>query len=311
MSNILIIKHGSLGDIAQISGAIQDIKENHPNDKILILTTSPYEGLFKKCPYIDKVYIDQRFPRWNLYYLFKLKKMILQFELTKIFDLQNSSRTSFYKKFLFKHIEWSSTETTLPRGSNKKDFDNEGVLDRFNFQLKHSGIITKHTLKPNFSWACDNVDNLKKIYNLEKYVLLFPFCSINLQHKKWPHFNNLVSLINKRYSKIKIIIAPGPHEIKESNTINAQTILKDDKALTITELAGLIQDSEFVISNDTGPAHISAHLGAKGIALFGRHTTPKKVSMETDKFKTISKYDLNELSAEEVFSKISKELSLI
>jgi len=26
MSNILIIKHGSLGDIAQASGAIQDIK---------------------------------------------------------------------------------------------------------------------------------------------------------------------------------------------------------------------------------------------------------------------------------------------
>jgi len=34
MSNILIIKHGSLGDIAQISGAIQDIKENHVEDVI-------------------------------------------------------------------------------------------------------------------------------------------------------------------------------------------------------------------------------------------------------------------------------------
>ena len=32
MSNILIIKHGSLGDIAQASGAIQDISENHKND---------------------------------------------------------------------------------------------------------------------------------------------------------------------------------------------------------------------------------------------------------------------------------------
>ena len=32
MSNILIIKHGSLGDIAQASGAIQDISDNHPND---------------------------------------------------------------------------------------------------------------------------------------------------------------------------------------------------------------------------------------------------------------------------------------
>ena len=27
MSNILIIKHGSLGDIAQISGVIRDIRE--------------------------------------------------------------------------------------------------------------------------------------------------------------------------------------------------------------------------------------------------------------------------------------------
>ena len=39
MSNILIIKHGSLGDIAQASGAIQDISENHKNDRIYLLTT--------------------------------------------------------------------------------------------------------------------------------------------------------------------------------------------------------------------------------------------------------------------------------
>ena len=32
MSNILIIKHGSLGDIAQASGAIQDISENFKED---------------------------------------------------------------------------------------------------------------------------------------------------------------------------------------------------------------------------------------------------------------------------------------
>ena len=36
MSNILIIKHGSLGDIAQASGAIQDIFENHKNNQLYI-----------------------------------------------------------------------------------------------------------------------------------------------------------------------------------------------------------------------------------------------------------------------------------
>ena len=47
MSNILIIKHGSLGDIAQASGAIQDIYENHKNDRIYLLTTNAYLEVFK------------------------------------------------------------------------------------------------------------------------------------------------------------------------------------------------------------------------------------------------------------------------
>ena len=38
MSNILIIKHGSLGDIVQISGALRDIRDNFKDEKILILT---------------------------------------------------------------------------------------------------------------------------------------------------------------------------------------------------------------------------------------------------------------------------------
>jgi len=162
MSNILIIKHGSLGDIAQISGAIQDIKENHSGDKIFMLTTSPYKQLFSKNPYIDQVYVDLRLPRWNFYYLFQLKKMVSRLDIYKIYDLQNSSRTSFYRKLLFNNVNWSSTETTLPYGKIKKDFDNDAVLDRFDFQLRQSNIITKHTLKPDFSWACENIIELKK-----------------------------------------------------------------------------------------------------------------------------------------------------
>ena len=33
---------------------------------------------------------------------------------------------------------------------------------------------------------------------------------------------------------------------------------------------------------------MAAHLGKEGIVLFGHHTTAKKVSIETDKFKAIS-----------------------
>ena len=76
MSNILIIKHGSLGDIAQASGAIQDISENHKNDQIFLLTTKPYFDLFKKNPFIHEVILDKRLPRYNLIYLYFLMRDI-------------------------------------------------------------------------------------------------------------------------------------------------------------------------------------------------------------------------------------------
>ncbi len=115
MSNILIIKHGSLGDIAQISGIIRDIRETHNSEKIFILTTSPYVELLSRCPYVDGVLIDRRLPRWNILYLLALKKMLKKYNFSHVYDLQNSSRTIFYQKYLLNVLQWSSTKTTLKK----------------------------------------------------------------------------------------------------------------------------------------------------------------------------------------------------
>ena len=77
------------------------------------------------------------------------------------------------------------------------------------------------------------------------------------------------------------------------------------------ELAGLISKSSFVIANDTGPAHMAAHLGKMGVVLFGHHTTPKKVSIETDKFKAIISDKLENLTAEKVYQEIEEKIKLI
>ena len=77
------------------------------------------------------------------------------------------------------------------------------------------------------------------------------------------------------------------------------------------ELAGLIKKASYVIANDTGPAHMSAHLGQMGTVLFGYHTTAKKVSIETDKFKAITADDLKNLSVERVYAEVKNNLNLI
>ena len=52
---------------------------------------------------------------------------------------------------------------------------------------------------------------------------------------------------------------------------------------------------------------MSAHLGVKGVTLFGKHTTAFKVSIERENFKAIQVEDLNKLSAEKVFERISSK----
>ena len=312
MSNILIIKHGSLGDIAQACGAIQDISENHKSDVVHLLTTKPFFDLFKKNPHVSNVILDKRLSRLNLIYLYSLMKEIKKYSFSKVFDLQNSSRTSFYKKILFpkatKEI-WSSTETTLPAGINKQDFDKDSVLERFDHQLKSSGIKTSYTTKPNFSWSVSDITQIKNDYQLDKYILLFPFCSPHLALKKWPYYNELIELIKKKFeNQFKIIVAPGPDEIEDASNINSLCILDNGKALDISQLASLIKDSSFVIANDTGPAHITAHLGSKGLALFGSHTTPYKVNIETQNFKAIQAPELTKLSADKVFERLNSLL---
>ena len=308
MSNILIIKHGSLGDIAQASGAIQDISENHKNDQIFLLTTKPYIDLFKKNPFIHEVILDKRLPRYNLIYLYFLMKELKNHNFSKVYDLQNSSRTNFYKNILFPKadkIVWSSSITTLPSEKNKEEFDKISVLERFDYQLKESGLNTSNTLKPEFSWAGIDISEIINFYKLDKYILLFPFCSPHLTLKKWPYYNDLIQKIYDRYGEeYKIVTAPGPAEIKEAKDINAIALLDNGRALNISQLTSLIKSSSFVIANDTGPAHIAAHTGTRGLTLFGKHTTAYKVSIKRENFQVIEVDDLNNLSAEKVFERL-------
>ena len=313
MSNILIIKHGSLGDIAQASGAIQDISDFHKDDKVYLLTSKPYIDLFKKNPYLEDIILDKRLSRFNLIYLFSLMRELKKYKFQKVFDLQNSSRSSFYKRILFPSADsaiWSSSETTLPKDQSKEEFDKKPVLDRFKHQLDSSGLTTNKTMLPDFKWACSNIDNIKKEFDLDKYIILFPFCSPHLQIKKWPNYNKLIDLIkNKFKDEYKIIVAPGPDEINMTKEINAISILKENRSLDISELATLIKQSSFVVANDTGPAHMAAHLETKGLALFGSHTTAYKVSIERQNFKAIQVTDLNKLSPEKVLEYLIKSLN--
>jgi len=309
MSNILIIKHGSLGDLIQANGAIKDIKKFYSNRKVFLLTTQPFSIFMSECPYLDGVLIDKRLPRWNLFYLNNLKKTLAKYDFSKVFDLQNSSRTRFYKRFIIKDVEWSSTETTLEPGQNKRDFDQDPVLDRLELQIKKSGIETEFTKNIDLNWAIENTSHLVKKYTNREYILLFPFCSPKLKNKKWPYYKELVQKLKQEFkNKYSVLLAPGPNEIKDANELNAKVVLENNENVKLKTLVSLIHSAKLIIANDTGPAHIASHLDKKGLVLFGSHTSAKKVSIENFNFKAISVENLNDLDVNTVLKEVKAKL---
>ena len=309
MSNILIIKHGSLGDLIQANGAIQDIKNSFKTSKVLLLTSMAYLEFMSSCPYIDGVILDKRLPRWNLFYLQDLKKLLEKYEFSHVFDLQNSNRTKFYKKYLLKKPIWSSSETSLDDGEKLSDFNEDSVLTRIERQLKKSNVLINNTQAINLNWSIKDISRNLKQYTNGEYVLLFPFCSKKHVQKKWPYYSELIVKIKEFYkNRYPVLVAPGPNEIDEAKRLNAKLVLDKNKPVSINFLVSLINSAKYIVSNDTGPAHICSHLNKKGIALFGSHTTAKKVNIGNTNFKTLTVNNLTELKVEDVLSYIKKNL---
>ena len=310
MSNILIIKHGSLGDLIQANGAIKDIKEFYENRKVILLTSSPYSIFMSECPYVDGVITDKRLPRWNLFFLYNLKKLLARYNFSKVFDLQNSKRTKFYRNFIIKNAEWSSSVDTLAPGQSKKDFDNYPVLDRMELQLKKSNIPTKYVKNIDLNWANEDLSSLTNKYTNRDYILIFPFCSKKHQNKKWPFFKDLISRIRREYkNNYSILIAPGPYELEEANQLNAKIVMDNGKSINIKMLISLINDAKFIIANDTGPAHIASHLKKKGLVLFGSHTSAEKVSIENSNFRALTVKNLADLDVDTVMKEVKTRLN--
>ena len=310
MSNILIIKHGSLGDLIQANGAIQDIKNSFKSSKILLLTSRPYLEFMSECPYIDGVILDKRLPRWNIFYLKDLKKLLEKYKFSHVFDLQNSNRTKFYKRYLLKEHIWSSSENTLEKGEKLTNFNENSVLDRMEKQLKKSNVKIKYIKNINLNWAIKDISRNLKQYTNGDYILIFPFCSKKHIKKKWPYYSELIVSIKEIYkNKYPVLVAPGPNEITEAKKLNAKVVLdKKDNPVKLDFLISLINSAKYIISNDTGPAHACSHLNKNGLALFGSHTTAKKVNIGNTNFKTITVNSLSELKVEDVVTNIKKNL---
>ena len=296
MAKILIIRLGAFGDVLQSEGAIHDIRLAYPGDEIVILTTKPYRRIFERCPWVDRIMIDPRSPRYDILALLKLRRDVRNEHFDLIFDLQNSSRTRMYRNWL--GTEWCQKDEAFNRAESQRQGRHLAILERIELQLKQAGLATPHTLHPDVSWMADDVSDLLHANGLRPgFILLLAGSSARHPQKRWPHYGVLAKMLMEVGHMV--VTAPGPDEVELCQSLPCPALLDQGKPISFNRLAGLIQKAGLVIGNDTGPTHLAAYLGAKGLALFGPHTSARATGL--DAFLDILEVDdLAELTPETV-----------
>ena len=299
-NNILIIKHGALGDLIQITNALKSIRHKYPESKITLLTDIKFKFFSDRIIFIDEIIYENRpsFLRIDEWLTIILKIARRNFNI--VFDLQNSDRTSVYYFFirLFNSkVIWSGNRKGGKYKYHPKNFESVPIKDRIKNQLALMNIETYDN--PDISWMLN-----KNIINLPNndYVILLPGSSLEHKHKRWPaeKFAELANHLKERNID-SIILGQSNSEGEELKKIKllAPKII-DFSNQDLDCLATTASKAIGAIGNDTGPTFIAAAVGCPITWLLSSHTDPNITQLLGSKVNTLKKDNISDITTDEV-----------
>ena len=271
-NKILVVKHGSLGDIAFSLLAMASIKKKFYNAKIDLLTEAKYENFLSKSNHFTNIIQDNRggvLSSLKIIYKLNRKKYDL------IIDLQNSKRTNNYW-FLLKLISKvtingsrsnSDIKYTIP--PQGKESPQRGLYN----QLKLIGI---NNFVQDINWL--SIDTLE--IKGGKIILMIPCVSKSGKHKQWSpnKFGELAKNLEKKGYQICNIGQESDKETLDPIVKSCEKIINLTGKSPPEIIYSLSKISDLIISNDTGPGHIAA-LSHSPILFLGKDNVVSKSNL--------------------------------
>jgi len=273
VASVLVVKLGALGDLLLADGALRDLRAHHRGDHLVLLTRRPFAPLMARCPHVDEVVGDDNAPRWRLNRMAALARTLRGYRFDRAYDLQNSRRSVFYARWLLPAAHWSTGESASGRGVAATP-----VLERHAAQLAGAGVPVVHARAPYPAWLPEPLPAAVSARLRPPYAVLLPGASARHPEKRWPGYADLAGLLQA--DGLQVLSVPGPDEMDALGTMPGEVLLDAGLPLSIPHLATVLQGARCVVGNDSGPTHLAAHLGCRGIALFdGRGNPPAQTGI--------------------------------
>ena len=251
---ILLIKHGSLGDIVFALEPILSIHKQFNNSVIDLVTEEKFIPFFKKIKMFDQFLIDNRA---GFLPSFSLIRKIIKGKYDLIIDLQNSKRTNFYHFFtkIFSRSRINGSRSFVHDRYiipvQGKESPTQGLYN----QLK---LLDINQSDPDLRWLVSDKEN-QSIENKD-IVLVIPGVSKSGHAKQWSpnKYQQLCSFLESK--GYYICLVGTKHDASSFQPIlngckNIINLIDRSPPEIIYTVAS---KSKLIISNDTGPGHIAA-----------------------------------------------------
>lgn len=303
---LLIIKPSSLGDIVHGLQIANEIKCRIADVEIDWVVRDCFADVVRLSGIVDNIFLFHR--HGGFWKFVNLIRRIRRKKYDFVLDLQGLARSGILTFF-------AHSENKVGRSDSREGamvFYNK-IVDLPARKNCHAIDILLEFLKifnlePRLLCNIDFKIDVKKIdSNILSLAKCSPICLFpgsRRKEKEWPYFGDLAKKLSDEMPTEKILIVGN----KKISLPQRENIVDLTNKTTIAEMIFLIKNATLSISNDSAPVHISVAAGRPVLALFGptdpRKYGPYNSSAIGSSYVLAKSGDLNNLSVDEVFSKI-------
>jgi ADP-heptose:LPS heptosyltransferase len=263
----LIIRFSSIGDIVLTSPIVRCLKQQVEGAVVHYLTKPQYAEILENNPYIDKVHVLESYSKT----IAKLRNEGFDY----IIDLHKSLRSWRFKNRL-KVMDFSfpklNREKWLMVNLKKDKLPDVHIVDRYFEAVK---LFDVKNDKLGLDYFINESDKVQiKDFGFESGKKFVAF-AIGGQHetKKLPN-NKISEICQKINCSVILLGAKEDCENAESICKNCKNTINMCGKLSLNESASLVEQSELVITHDTGIMHIAAAFKKDIVSVWG-NTIPQ------------------------------------
>lgn len=298
---VLVIKHSALGDMIMALPLFRAIRDHHPGQTLILLTTKPYAELARMTGCFDEIWTDSRPKLWHLRPMLALLRQLRSRRFQRIYDLQGNQRTRLYYSLL-----GSPRNIWVGNAMGCAYFIPDPVepvhiAEHRKRQLALVGIPDPGLPDLSFLQADITAFGLPA-----SYVLLVPGGAPHRPAKRWPAeaFGQLARHFADR--DMTPVLIGQTAEAAAIETIQAacpQAVSLMNRT-SIAELATLARGATMAVGNDTGPMHIIAAAGCPVLVLYSEESDPRRIAPRGDWVRLLQQPSLQNLRAADVIASL-------